>query len=630
MKMKSGAVNAILITILIWEIAFLSGCKEDPVMPTLSTSAVSEITISTAITGGNITSDGGAEVTARGVCWGTAHQPGVSGQHTSDSKGAGDFESNLTGLTPNTMYYARAYAANEAGTAYGNEVSFTTLPLVAPVITTTEVTGVGSSSAISGGNISSDGGAEVTARGVCWATAANPTISDNKTTDGTGAGSFTSNITGLLPGTAYHVRAYATNNIGTSYGNDLTFTATAVTATLSTTAISGVTRTSAVSGGNISSNGGAAVTARGVCWGTSASPTIGGPHSTDGTGSGSFVSNITGLTANTFYHVRAYATNSAGISYGNERTFTTSPVQIPSVTTGSVSSVTLTSALSGGNVTNDNGAAVNERGVCWNTSGNPTIANQKTSNGTGEGAFTSTLTGLSAGTTYYLRAYATNSAGTGYGNQLVVSTSVADIEENVYRTVLIGSQLWMQSDLKTTRYNNDTAIPNITDNIEWANMTSPAWCWYDNTATYGNTYGILYNFYVVETENLCPDGWHVPSDSEFKTLEQYLGMSQVDADNSGWRGTDQGTQLKNTSTWYPSSGNGTNTSGFGALAGGYRYGADGSFNDLGKLAYWWSSSLHWSDATKGAYRRLDTDHADIYREGVRKSGGKFVRCLKNQ
>ena len=155
----------------------------------------------------------------------------ISGQHTSDSKGAGDFESNLTGLTPNTLYYARAYATNKAGTAYGNEVSFTTLPLVAPVITTVEVTGIGSSSAISGGNISSDGGAEITARGVCWATAANPTISDNKTTNGTGTGIFASNITGLVPGTAYHVRAYATNNIGTSYGNDITFTASAVTAT---------------------------------------------------------------------------------------------------------------------------------------------------------------------------------------------------------------------------------------------------------------------------------------------------------------------------------------------------------------------------------------------------------------
>jgi uncharacterized protein (TIGR02145 family) len=629
MKKESGSRNAILIIILIWEITFFSGCKEDPVMPVLSTTAVSEISVGTAITGGSITADGGAEVTARGVCWGTARQPDVSGQHTSDSKGAGDFESNLTGLTPNTMYYVRAYATNKAGTAYGNEVSFTTLPLVAPVITTVGVTGIGSSSAISGGNISSDGGAEVTARGVCWATAANPTTSDNKTTNGTGTGSFTSNITGLLPGTAYHVRAYATNNIGTSYGNDLTFTASAVTPTLSTAAISGVTRTSAVSGGNISSTGGANVTARGVCWGTSSGPTVGGPHSTDGTGSGSFTSSLTGLTAGTFYHVRAYATNSAGTAYGNEQTFTTSPVQIPSVTTGSVSSVTLNSAQSGGNVTNENGATVSERGVCWNTTGNPTIANQKSSNGTGEGSFTSSLTGLSTGTTYYLRAYATNSAGTGYGTQVVFSTSVADIQGNVYRTVLIGNQLWMQSDLKTTRYNDNGNIPNVQGNTEWSAMTSPAWCWYENNPSYGNTYGILYNWYTVETGKLCPSGWHAPSDNEFITLEMYLGMTLSEANDFLWRGTDQGTRLKSTTTWY-NDGPNSNSSGFTALAGGYRYGLEGTFNNLGTVSYWWCSTEHWTDTTKGAYRRLDSGQSGVHREGVRKAGGKFVRCLKNQ
>ncbi|MFZ0280713.1 MAG: fibrobacter succinogenes major paralogous domain-containing protein, partial [Bacteroidales bacterium] len=365
------------------------------------------------------------------------------------------------------------------------------------------------------------------------------------------------------------------------------------------------------------------------CWSTSANPSVAGLHTSDGTGNGTFVSNIPGLTPNTDYYVRAYATNSAGTAYGNERTFKTDPVLIPTISTNVVTSVTLTTATSGGNVTSDNGGQVTERGVCWNTTGNPTTANPKTSDATGTGVFSSNLTGLATGTAYYVRAFATNSAGTAYGNQVRFSSSLSDIDGNIYRTVIIGNQLWMQSDLKTTKYTDNTDIPNVTDNTEWANAVSPAYCWYNNLESYGNTYGIIYNWYTVETGKLCPSGWSVPTDGDYKTLELYLGMTTVEVNGSGWRGTDQGTQLKSTSLWFPASGNGTNSSGFTALAGGYRYGADGSFNDIGALAYWWSSSLHWFDTTKGVYRRLDSVQTGVYREGVRKSGGKFVRCLKN-
>jgi uncharacterized protein (TIGR02145 family) len=627
MKRIFGIYTLILAILWITGSILLTGCKEDPVLPTLTTENASDITINTAKSGGNITSDGGADITARGVCWATASQPEISGSHTSDNKGGGAFTSSLSGLNPGTKYYVRAYATNEVGTSYGNEISFTTDPLVLAVLTTTEVTGITSVSAISGGNITSDGGAEVTARGICWGTGADPTISQNKTTNGTGTGTFTANITGLTPGATYHVRAYATNSVGTAYGNDIAFTASALTPTLTTSVITSPTRTSAVSGGNITSDGGAAVTARGVCWSTSSGPVVTGSHTTDGSGSGTFTSTITGLTPGTLYYVRAYATNSAGTSYGNERTFTTSPVTAPSLTTNAVTGVTLSAAVSGGNITDDNGGAVTARGVCWNTAGNPTVSDAKTSNGTGTGPFTSNISGLTAGTVYYVRAYATNSAGTGYGNQIRFSTSVSDIEGHIYNTVIIGTQLWMQSDLKTTRLNDNTQIPNVTDNAEWAGLTSMAYCWYNNNPSYGSTYGIIYNWYTVETGKLCPSGWHVPSDNEFKTLEMYLGMTQTDADNTLWRGTDQATQLKSTSTWLLN-GNGTNSSGFTALAGGYRFGLDGGFAGMGTVAYWWTSTEHW-DPVKGLYRRMDSDQTKIYREGVTKAGGKLVRCLKN-
>jgi len=246
-------------------VATVTSCKKTDI-PILTTTAISSITTTSAATGGNITDDGGADVTARGVCWGTATKPEITGSKTSDGMGTGSFTSSITSLTPNTKYYVRAYATNSEGTAYGNEQSFTTNAVVGATVTTTAPSAFTSTTAVSGGNITNDGGAPITARGVCWGTAANPVATGSHTTDGTGSGTFTSNITGLTPGLSYHVRAYATNSFGTTYGADLTFSALAVLPTVTTnTTFTAVTQTSATSGGNVTSDGGATVTARGVC-----------------------------------------------------------------------------------------------------------------------------------------------------------------------------------------------------------------------------------------------------------------------------------------------------------------------------------------------------------------------------
>jgi hypothetical protein len=163
-------------------------------------------------------------VTVSGVCWGTAHNPSISGSYTTDGNANGTYSSSISGLTPGTLYYVRAYATNGVGTAYGNEISFTTNPITNPTVTTTALSSVASTTATSGGNITDDGGSAVTVRGVCWATTSTPTTGDNTTTDGTGPGSFTSNLTGLVPETTYYVRAYATNGHGTAYGSVLSFT----------------------------------------------------------------------------------------------------------------------------------------------------------------------------------------------------------------------------------------------------------------------------------------------------------------------------------------------------------------------------------------------------------------------
>ena len=391
------------------------------VAPTVTTTAASSITSTSATTGGNVTSDGGAAVTARGVCWSTSQNPTISGSHTTDGTGAGSFTSNLTGLTPGTTYYVRAYATNAAGTAYGSQITFTTAAN-APTVVTTAASSITSTTATTGGNVTADGGSAVTARGVCWSTSQNPTISGSHTTDGTGAGSFTSNLTGLTAGTTYYVRAYATNAAGTAYGNQITFTTLAVAPTVTTTAASSITSTTATIGGNVTSDGGSAVTARGVCWSTSQNPTISGSHTTDGTGTGSFTSSLTGLTAGTTYYVRAYATNAAGTAYGSQITFTTTALP-PTVTTTAASNITSTTATSGGNVTSAGSSAVTARGVCWSTSQNPTVRGNHTTSGSGTGSFTSSITGLTPATTYYVRAYAISSVDTAYGSQITFTTS---------------------------------------------------------------------------------------------------------------------------------------------------------------------------------------------------------------
>lgn len=197
-------------------------------LPVVTTTFVSSITVNSAISGGNITSDGGAAITARGVCWSTNQDPTTNDVHTTDGNGTGSFTSEMTGLAENTTYYVRAYATNGNGTAYGSQQVFTTSQgggsANLPTVTTTSVTNITESSATCVSNVTNDGGALVTLRGACWSTNQDPTTDDPHTTNGSGTGSFTSEMTGLAENTTYYVRAYAVNEAGTAYGNVMSFT----------------------------------------------------------------------------------------------------------------------------------------------------------------------------------------------------------------------------------------------------------------------------------------------------------------------------------------------------------------------------------------------------------------------
>ncbi len=386
-----------------------------------------------------------------------------------------------------------------------------------------------------------------------------------------------------------------------------------------------VTINSAEVGGIIIDDGGAEITARGFCWSKASTPSINDEMIPAGIGTGEFSSTIEGLEPNTRYYLRSFAENKVGIAYGNEVTFLTG-IAPPVVTTAQISGIGADTAICGGTITYDGGTAIEAMGICWSKEPMPDINDPHTTEVPGTGNFTSTLLNLEQATVYYVRAYASNGSWTVYGEEFSFRTKLSDADGNLYNTVLIGSQLWMTENLRTTKLNDNTAIPEIQDNAQWVSLTTPEYCWYDNNINFKSTYGALYNWYTVNTGKLCPTGWRVPTDTDFSVLETTLGMAASQAEVWGFRGTDHGLKMKNTSGW-DENGNGTNSSGFTALPGGYRYGLDGMFVLQTTITYWWTASEH--DADRGWYRRLDSSSDQVYRASTSKKGGKYVRCVKN-
>ena len=354
----------------------LFSCKPEVEKPTVVTKSVGEVTKTSAKVVGQVAADGGADVTERGVCWSTDGTPTILDFSVKDTEcGLGSYEISFTDLVPNTQYYVRAYATNEAGTGYGDEKTFTTLgddpeepgdepeepgddpeqpenpenpeqpeepenPIepeqpVGPVVITAEVTEITLNSAVSGGEVVSGGDAVVIARGICYNTTGAPTVSDTYTMDGNGMGVYASYMTDLQLGTTYYVRAYATDVKGiTSYGEEVTFTTLEkLLPTVVTGEVTEIKFFSATCGGEVTFNGNVSVTARGICWSTSPNPTIEDNKTNNGSGVGSYTYNMTNLEHNTTYYVRAYATNEVGTAYGEERTFKTLAVYSPATGT---------------------------------------------------------------------------------------------------------------------------------------------------------------------------------------------------------------------------------------------------------------------------------------------------------
>jgi uncharacterized protein (TIGR02145 family) len=717
-------------TILLIVISVLLSCKKEEV-PVLTTSAVTSITATTAISGGSITSEGSSTVISRGVCWSTGTTPTIADNKTTDGAGASSFTSNITVLNGATVYFTRAYATNSVGTGYGMAISFTTLGQL-PTTADAAATNVNVTSATLNGTVNSNYLSTVVTFEYGTTTSYGSTVTPSQSPiTGNTATTVTSDITGLIAATIYHFRVKSVNSLGTTYSNDLTFTTLGLVPTVATTAATSVISTGATLNGTINANylstvvtfeygtttsygntvtpsqspvtgsaitnvssvisgliGGTiyhfrvkAINSLGTTYGSDLTfttlgqvPTVTTLQSTNVSTTSASVSglvnanylssavtfeygtttnygnsisatqspvtgnivsnvsvNITGLTPGAIYHFRVKAINSLGTSYGVDLTFKTLG-QVPTAVTMSASNITITGANLNGSVNANYLSTVVTFDYGTSTSyGSSATATQSPITGNTVTNVSASITGLIEGTTYHFRVKAENILGTTYGSDItfipLLSNTVGDIDGNVYNIITIGTQVWMKENLKTTKYNDGTTIPNITVDATWAALTTGAYCDYSNNPANSTTYGRLYNWYSVDNnsaskvasngdKNVCPTGWHVPSDTEWTTLTTFLGGEDV-----------SGGKLKENGTTYwasPNSG-ATNETNFTAIPGGYRY-RTGWFDGMGFGGNWWSSTK--ASASNSWYRDMQHTSTSVGRYEV-ENYGFSVRCLKD-
>lgn len=282
--------------------------------------------------------------------------------------------------------------------------------------------------------------------------------------------------------------------------------------------------------------------------------------------------------------------------------------------TTSINRVFAKSAVVDGYVLDDGGHAVTERGICYGTAPAPTTSSNKIQVGTGEGTYSGIVTGLTSTTTYHARAYAINDIGIVYGNEINFTTN-ADLEE-----VQIGSQIWTAKNLNVDYFKNGEFIPRVEENVYWAQLTTASGCYWQNNPSYGVQYGKLYNWFALsDPRGLAPEGWHIPSETEWNTLITYLGGATF----AGGRMKEVGN-----SHWLAPNIGADNSSGFSALPGSSRVDDfTGEFPyTIGEIGMWWSSS---EVSNKGKLFYLTKDNAEIFNSLANKQGGYSIRCIKD-
>jgi uncharacterized protein (TIGR02145 family) len=596
--------------------------------PSVTTNTASDIGSTIATLSGTVNANGfSTTVTFE---WGlttsygsiaTASQSPVSGS-TNTAVSAG-----LTGLVPNTTYHYRVKAVSCQGTpVYGGDQYFTT-SCISPNATTNAASGTGSATATLNGSVNANGFSTTVTFEYGLTTSYGSTINAAQNpVSGSSNIAVSAGLTGLTSNTLYHYRVKAVNCYpGPVYGGDMSFTTLCTLPSAVTSAATSVGSTSAVMNGAVNANGSPCTTSVTFEYGTTdlyGTSIAATPSSVTGTSAINVSASLTGLTPGTTYYFRIKAVNNGGTSYSTGRTFST-PCPAPTATTNDPSNVGSTSATFNGSV-NANGCNTNvtfEYGLTTSYGSTYTVPNPVT--GFASTNVSGNVIGLLPGSTYHYRIKASNPGGTNYGLDKQFKTTVTDIDNNVYNWVTIsgsyGTQVWMTENLKTTRLRTGDVIPEVTNTAQWFALTSLAFCWYNNNPAYKDPYGALYNWYAVNSGNLCPAGWSVPTDAEWRILLNNLGGESV-----------AGGKLKETGLEHWSSPNtgATNESGFTAVpAGEIRdLGMIKGFLGLGLFDLWWARDL---SGSSGIMWGVNYSSSDFFPQTTALTNGFSVRCIKN-
>jgi uncharacterized protein (TIGR02145 family) len=657
-------------------------------LPTISSQTVSVLSSSSAFGGGNITADGGSAVTQRGVCWNISPNPTIANNLTYDGSGMGNFNSTILPLTPNTTYYLRAYATNANGTSYGNQISFVTNTAnnsgSLPTISSDNIDFYKYFGLFSGGNITNDGGLAVTARGICWATGTTPNINYNRTNDGAGVGNFISRLDNLLPNTQYFVRAYATNDAGTAYGNSFAFntsdfpelfTDTFKSITYCLLPFNGGTRVGINTvkytqpiydiGFNdvkirfpkhISSSG---YSEYGIVWSKTINPKISGNKKSiveelivqlPVNECGFSVINgvrlyypkyildssitISNLEKGVEYFVRFYAKNSKGTIYSKNYNFNTLS-GIPSVKINKINYITAKTANIPFEITSTNGSVINKIDVLISQNKNTGFVNDELSDNPPINQLIDWyLTQLKPSTKYYFKIFFETNMGTYYSSVdsfTTVSEFMYQAGQGVtfnghnYKTIILGNgQEWFKENLKTSIYSNGDPILKINNLTDWNSTSNGAWVYYNNDSSNNNSIGKLYNYYsITESRNICPIGWHIPTQNDWDNLLSFINPSIDKNCSDCWIGA-QAIQLKiDNSSFWSNINYANNESGFSALPGGLIN--ETGFSSIENGIFGTSTY----DTDKYTIYLLRNDNLNIARILGDKKVGSSIRCIKN-
>ncbi len=582
----------------------------------VSTGSVSEITAQTSIVQGNVIEQGETAIKQHGHCWSVSSNPSTSNYKTElgARSTTGSFNSALVELSANTKYYVRAYATDNEGTSYGDEISFITLTIPVPLPPDSLEAWAESSSQITivwKDNSNNEDGFKIEilpGGGASW---------NEIATVGADITIFQS--AGLSASTSYSFRVKAFNTGGNSGYSNVARATTPSEVVVPLAPTNLITQVKTETEINLS-------------WTDNSNNEAGFKIeiSSDGEMSWDLVDStkrdtthgiIIGLSPGTPYSFRVFAYNAQGNSeYSNiaSATTCTAPVAITTQQTNiGTTIVTLHGTVNPNNYFTD---VIFEYGPTPDL-GFAIPAIQSPLTGINDIEVSAEVTDLSPNSQYYYRVKAVNCGGTTYGDNLTFATDpleVYDMNDNVYHVMRIGTQLWTIENLKaTTPWDASGDVPLIADGIEWSNMASPGYCWYNNDARYKDIYGALYNWWAVSWRRLCPVDWHVPTESDWRVFANFLGGESI----AGGKMKEAGLNH-----WLDPNIDATNESGFTALPGGYRA-PDGIFYLVGSFGEFWTSSENSLD--DAWFRSLGYNVGTLGRGYDSKKAGYSIRCIRD-